>query len=106
MSSFWATDEGWPYEDSLPEAMELDGEPDDELLSLATSQHLLDGLDETEKFVVAARFGLGGRPVSTMKELQSSMGLPRDALRHALGSGLAKLRSNLGVDGVGIPTTG
>lgn len=106
MSSFWATDDGWPYEDSLAEAIELDGEPDDELLSLATSPHLMDGLSDTERSVLVARFGLGGQQVSTMKELQASMGLPRSALRDALGSGLAKLRVNLGVDGDRIPTTG
>ena len=106
MSSFWATDDGWPYADTVDDAMELDGEPDEELLSLLTSHHVLDGLDDTERHVVAARFGLGGRPVSTMKELQASMGMPRDALRSALGSGLQKLRVNLGVDGAGTPQTG
>ena len=106
MSSFWATDDGWPYADTVDDAMELDGEPDDELLSLMTSHHLLDGLSETERNVVAARFGLGGQPVCTMKELQASTGMPRDVLRNALGSGLEKLRVNLGVDGAGIPTTG
>ena len=106
MSSFWATDDGWPYADTPDEAVELDGEPDDDRLSLLTSHHLLDGLDPTERQVIAARFGLGGHPVSSMRELQASTGLPRDALRHALGSGLDKLRGNLGVDGARIPTTG
>lgn len=106
MSSFWATDDGWPYADTLDDAPELDGGPDEEMLSLLTSHHLLDGLDDTERSVVAARFGLGGVPVSTMKELQANTGMPREALRSALGSGLAKLRVNLGVDGAGFPTTG
>ena len=104
MSSFWATDDGWPYEDTLAEAVELDGEPDEEMLSLLTSHHLMDGLDDTERQVVAARFGLGGVPAATMKELQTTMGLSRDALRGALGSGLAKLRVNLGVGGPGVRT--
>lgn len=106
MSSFWATDDGWPYADTVDDVMELDGEPDDDLLSLLTSRHVLDGLDDTERRVVAARFGLGGGAVSTMKELQASTGLPRDALRSALGSGLEKLRVNLGVHGAGHPKTG
>ena len=102
MSSFWATDDGWPYADTVDDVMELDGEPDDELLSLLTSHHVLDGLDDTERRVVAARFGLGGGRVCTMKELQASTGMPRDVLRSALGSGLEKLRVNLGVDGAGV----
>ena len=106
MSSFWATDDGWPYEDTAADVVEPDGEPDEEMLALLTSAHLLDGLSETERSVVAARFGLGGRPVSSMKQLQASTGMPRDALRSALGSGLQKLRVNLGVDRAGIPTTG
>lgn len=106
MSSFWATDDGWPYADTVDDLADLDGGPDEELLSLLTSHHLLDGLDETERNVVAARFGLGGRPVSTMKELQATTGMPRDVLRSALGSGLEKLRVNLGVGGTGIPKTG
>ena len=106
MSSFWATDDGWPYADTVDDLAELDGEPDEDLLSLLTSHHLLDGLNETERSIVAARFGLGGRPISTMKELQATTGMPRDALRSALGSGLEKLRVNLGVGGTGIPTTG
>lgn len=106
MSSFWATDDGWPYADTVDDVMELDGEPDDDMLSLLTSHHVLDGLDDTERSVVAARFGLGGQPVSTMKELQASTGMPRDALRSALGSGLEKLRVNLGVNGAGYPKTG
>lgn len=106
MSSFWATDDGWPYADTVDDAMELDGEPDDEMLSLLTSHHVLDGLDQIERDVVAARFGLGGARVCTMKELQASTGMPRDVLRSALGSGLQKLRTNLGVDGAGTPRTG
>lgn len=96
MSSFWATDDGWPYAD--PEGAELvleGGEADDDLLSLATCTHLYDGLDATEREVLTSRFGLGGEEVRTMKELQRSTGLERAQLRSALGSGLAKIRHNL-----------
>jgi hypothetical protein len=30
-----------------------------------------------------------------MKELRADLGLPREDLRHAMGSGLAKLRAHL-----------
>jgi hypothetical protein len=39
--------------------------------------------------------GLDGYPARTMRELQAELGLPRDDLRHALGDGLAKVRSHL-----------
>lgn len=99
MSSFWATDDGWPYEDSPAEADYLDPGVDDEWLSLATSPHLLDGLDEMERKVLGARFGLEGQPVLSMKQLQLATGLERESLRNALGSGLSKIRTNLGLTG-------
>ena len=42
-----------------------------------------------------ARFGLDGRPVVSMKQLQHELGLPRAELRTALGDGLAKVRAHL-----------
>jgi hypothetical protein len=45
--------------------------------------------------VVRSRFGLGGCPERTMRELVLDTGLPRDDLRNALGTGLAKLRAQL-----------
>ena len=98
MSSFWATDDGWPYADTADEAVEVGGEPDDDRLSLGLSTHLWDGLDPLENQVLSGRYGLNGNPVLSMKQLQISTGLPRGELRLALGSGLAKLRANLGVD--------
>lgn len=98
MSSFWATDDGWPYADTADEVVEVGGEPDDDRLSLGISTHLWDGLDPLESQVLSGRYGLNGNPVLSMKQLQISTGLPRGELRDALGSGLAKLRANLGVD--------
>lgn len=98
MSSFWATDDGWPYADTPDDIVEVGGEPDDDRLSLGISVHLLDGLDQVERQVLAGRYGLDGNPVLSMKQLQQSTGLRRQDLRDALGSGLAKLRMNLGVD--------
>jgi hypothetical protein len=46
--------------------------------------------------LIASRYGLGGTPIRSMKQLHSDLGLPRDELRNALGSGLAKLRTQLG----------
>lgn len=105
MSSFWATDDGWPYEDTPNEADYLDAGGDDEMLSLTTSAHLLDGLDEMERKVLGARFGLGGQPVLSMKQLQLTTGMEREALRDALGSGLSKIRFNLGLTGPAGSTT-
>lgn len=91
------TDDGWPYADTIGELAEVGGEPDDDRLSLG-STHLLDGLDPLEREVLGGRYGLGGKPVLSMKQLQLSTGMRRQELRDALGSGLAKLRTNLGVD--------
>jgi len=97
VSSFWATDDGWPYADTVDEIVEVGDEPDDDRLSLGVSAHLWDGLNPLEHQVLSGRYGLNGNPVLSMKQLQISTGLPRGELRDALGSGLAKLRINLGV---------
>jgi len=96
MTSFWPTEDGWPYPDTDRELVDLEGEADDDLLSLrAPPPHLLDDLDPLERQVVSARFGLAGTPVRSMKQLHHDTGRPRADLRLALGSGLAKLRSHL-----------
>ncbi len=96
MSTFvWPTDDGWPYPDSPPDIVDLDGEADDDLLNLMVMpDHLLDGLNPLEREVVVSRFGLAGHPERTMRELAVQTGLPRAELRDALGSGLAKLRTH------------
>lgn len=97
MSTFvWPTDDGWPYPDSPPEVVDLDGEADDDLLNLtAAPTQLLATLSPLEQEVVRARFGLGGHPLWSMRELAAATGLARGDLRDALGSGLAKLRMQL-----------
>lgn len=91
----WPADDGWPYPDALGDLVDVESDADDELLSVLTDIHLLDSLEPLEREVVSARFGLRGHEVRTMKQLQGDLGLPRNDLRLALGSGLAKLRSRL-----------
>jgi DNA-directed RNA polymerase sigma subunit (sigma70/sigma32) len=97
MSSYWPTEDGWPYADSEREWADAEAaELDDDLISLkAPPPHLFDDLDPLERQVIASRFGLEGRPVRSMKQLHLDLGVPRADLREALGSGLAKLRSHL-----------
>jgi DNA-directed RNA polymerase sigma subunit (sigma70/sigma32) len=91
----WPSEDGWPYPDPAP-GTDPDTAIDEDLIALrARAPRLLDGLDPIERAVVAARFGLDGTPVRSMKELQADLGLPRADLRAALGSGLSKLRAQL-----------
>jgi DNA-directed RNA polymerase sigma subunit (sigma70/sigma32) len=97
MSSYvWPSDDGWPYPDTERETIDLSSEMDDEALSVRLTPSLLSSLDPLERVLIASRYGLGGTPIRSMKQLHSDLGLPRDELRIALGSGLAKLRSQLG----------
>jgi len=97
MSSFWPTDDGWPYADVEREESDPTADFDDDLFNLrASAAHLLDDLDPLERQVIESRFGLGGAPVRSMKELHDDTGLTRADLRQALGSGLGKLRTHLG----------
>lgn len=91
----WPADDGWPYPDAQGDLVDVESGADDELLSLMNDIHLLDSLEPIEREVVSARFGLRGHEMRTMKQLQGDLGLPRNDLRLALGSGLAKLRSRL-----------
>ena len=97
MSSFlWPNDEGWPYPDTMGETADLDATTDDETLCLKTAPtQLFDHLDPLERAVITAHYGLEGQAPRTMKELHAEMGLPRTELRDALGTGLAKLRTEL-----------
>src|SRR5258708_30115499 len=96
MSTYWPTEDGWPYPDVEQEEADLRADVDDDLLSLqGGSPHLFDDLDPLERRVIESRFGLGGAPVRSMKQLQADTGMPRADLREALGSGLGKLRSHL-----------
>lgn len=91
----WPADDGWPYPDAQGDLVDVESGADDDLLSVTADTHLLDSLDPLEREVVSARFGLGGHAVRTMKQLRADLGLPRNDLRLALGSGLAKLRTRL-----------
>jgi DNA-directed RNA polymerase sigma subunit (sigma70/sigma32) len=92
----WPAEDGWPYPDSGPEVSDPQAEVDDDLLSmLAGSKHLLDGLNSVERQVITDHYGLSGHPACSMKQLHNQMGLSRSELRNALGSGLAKLRTQL-----------
>ena len=97
MSSYpWPSDDGWPYPDTERETIDLSSEVDDDTLSVHLTPSLLNSLDPLERVLIASRYGLGGTPIRSMKQLHSDLGLPRDELRSALGSGLAKLRTQLG----------
>jgi RNA polymerase nonessential primary-like sigma factor len=93
--TLWPTEDGWPYPDALVDFVDLTGETDDDLLSLSNDTHLLDSLNPLEREVVTARFGLRGHELRSMKQLHADLGLPRQDIRIALGSGLAKLRTHL-----------
>lgn len=99
----WPVDAGWPYPDDdaldgdVRDPADLAAIADDELLSLqGLGSHLLDGLTDLERAVVAGRFGLDGRPARTMKALQAELGISRAELRAILGDALAKVRHHLG----------
>jgi len=95
-SSVWPSEDGWPYPDTERETIDLSSEVDDDALSVRLTPTLLNSLDPLERVLIASRYGLGGTPIRSMKQLHSDLGLPRDELRSALGSGLAKLRTQLG----------
>jgi DNA-directed RNA polymerase sigma subunit (sigma70/sigma32) len=98
MSSYlWPNEDGWPYPDQEGERADIDGEMDDDVLMLkAPPPHLFDGLNPLERHVIASRFGIGGAPIVSMKQLHTDLDLPRADVRQALGSGLTKLRARLG----------
>jgi DNA-directed RNA polymerase sigma subunit (sigma70/sigma32) len=97
MSSYWPTEDGWPYPDTGAEPVDVDNDIDEDLLTLRErSTHLLDGLEPLERAVISARFGLSGQPVRSMKELHGDLNLPRADIGQALGTGLAKLRHQFG----------
>lgn len=96
MSSFWQTEDGWPYADVEGEVADPSAMVDDDLLSMQLSSgEVLSGLEPLEREVLAARFGLDGHPVRSMKQLTNELGVGRADLRQAMGSGLAKLRTQL-----------
>jgi len=95
MSSYWPTEDGWPYHDEAREEIDLGAAVDDDILSLSMERHLLDDLNPLERQVIESHYGLHGAAPRSMKELRTDLGLPRAEVRSALGSGLAKLRTHL-----------
>ena len=80
----------------MGETVDLDATTDDETLCLKTAPtQLFDHLNPLERAVITAHYGLEGQSPRTMKELHAEMGLPRAELRDVLGTGLAKLRTEL-----------
>lgn len=99
-SYLWPGDTGWPSpvkEEVEPyDIIDLDADIDLDALSLhAPPPHLFDGLTALERTVLGARFGLGGQPVRSMKELHTELGITRHELRDALETALEKLREQL-----------
>ena len=93
----WPAEDGWPYPDDLSEVTDHTADVDDDLVSLhAGSMHLLDDLDDAERQVVTAHYGLDGRAPRTMTELRNETGMSRAEVRQVLVSGLEKLRSRMG----------
>src|SRR5262245_1454732 len=95
MSSYWPTEDGWPYHDEPREEIDLGAVVDDDVLSLTIERHLLDDLNPLERQVIQRHYGLDGVAPQSMKQLRTDLGVPRADLRSALGSGLAKLRHHL-----------
>lgn len=93
----WPSEDGWPYPDAEFDLIDPSAVEDDDLLCVRTAPaRLLRDLDVTEREVITARFGLDGRGTRSFEQIQASMGLrPAQALE-AMGSGLAKLRTQLG----------
>ena len=95
MTSYWPTEDGWPYHDEGREEIDFGASVDDDVLSLSVERHLLDDLDPLERRVIESHYGLHGHAPRSMKQLRSDLGVPRADLRQALGSGLSKLRIHL-----------
>ena len=96
----WPGDPGWPTPEDdavdVPDLVDLDAEVDLDVLSLhAPPPHLLDGVTPLELAVLRGRFGLGGEPVRSVRRLHDELHVSEPAVRHALSSGLAKLREHL-----------
>lgn len=97
----WPGDAGWPTpmsaeEDDAVDVVDPDAEIDLDALSLhAPPPHLLDDVTPLELAVLRGRFGLGGEPVRSVRRLHDELHVSEAGVRHALDSGLAKLRAHL-----------
>lgn len=99
----WPAEDGWPYPDSdgddgggALDVVDVANEMDEDALALRlVAARAMGSLDTVERRVLEGRFGIGGAPVRSMKQLHADLGLPRAEIRAALGSGLEKLRVTL-----------
>ncbi|HYD10408.1 MAG TPA: hypothetical protein VEA78_09915 [Acidimicrobiales bacterium] len=96
----WPGDPGWPSpsaeEDDAVDVVDLDAEIDLDALSLhVPPPHLLDDVTPLELAVLRGRFGLDGEPVRSVRRLHDELHVSEPMVRHALDSGLAKLRAHL-----------
>lgn len=98
MATFvWPSEDGWPYPDAeIDVADRTEVEVDDDLFCVRSGRaSLFRGLDALERQVITARFGLDGARPRSLEEIQNSTGLLPSETLQAMGSGLAKLRSQL-----------
>lgn len=78
------------------DVVDLDAEIDLDALSLhAPPPHWLDDVTPLELAVLRGRFGLDGAPIRSVRRLHDELHVSEPAVRHALVSALAKLRSQL-----------
>lgn len=94
----WPGDPGWPAPEVERNRFDMpdpSGEIDLDAVSLHAQPHLLDDLTSLERTVLAARFGMGGTPVRSMKELHADLGMTRHQVRDVLETALSKLRRRL-----------
>lgn len=79
------------FDDGTPDASDIAESGED----LQVLQSALPGLDEREREVLQARFGLDGGAVQTLKEVGSRLGITRERVRQVQEDALETLRSML-----------
>jgi DNA-directed RNA polymerase sigma subunit (sigma70/sigma32) len=100
------SEDGWAYPDDdeldMPvEPVDPASEVDDDLVALhALPWEALIDLTDTERTVIACRFGFDGQPPRTLAQLHEhlhqELGMSRHQVRVSLTHGLDKLRAHLG----------
>ena len=93
----WPSEDGWPYPDSDLDVVDPAESVDEDLLSLRTAaRRVIGNLDAMERQVITARFGLDGKGTRSFEQIQATTGLPPARALDVMGTGLAKLRRQLG----------
>lgn len=90
------SDEGWPYPDGADEPAAAD-EVDLDILEIRVDPHLYDALDDTERAVLVARFGLADGRARSMKQLAHDHGITHAEVRDVLEHALDKIKARLAV---------